>query len=170
MSFDASDFLAGLYGDRLATSTASPVDPVEGARETADRPGPPYPGFTILRIPDPTITSDASLLPPAIDAPSSPFHGWVCRPDHRDQPGWEPPALDESERWWAHPENIIEPGAACPQCGSLEKWWDPTGGEHCQRCEPDRLRRALDLASRSAALRSRTTGRPSESTPRADKG
>ena len=41
----------------------------------------------------------------------------------------------------------------CAICGFLGRWFDLLGGEHCQRCEAEALRRALALADRAERLR-----------------
>jgi len=127
MDFDTADFLQGLF-DGANPMIAKPAD-VEPAPESEVAP-------------DDTPAAYGALT--ADDAPAaSQFADWVRRQDATGRWGREAPDLPEWHRWWAHPENVIEPSEPCPRCGSLEKWWDLTGGEHCQRCEGDKLARVL---------------------------
>ncbi len=82
------------------------------------------------------------------------FADWVFRPDAHGRLGWETPDLDEADRWWARADfdDLPEPGEPCPKCGSLEAWWDLLGGQHCQHCDGERLRRSFDLAERAEAV------------------
>ena len=57
------------------------------------------------------------------------------------------------------PRSSVDPGKPCATCGSLDKWWDIVGGEHCQRCERDKVLRSQRIARRAAQLRKRSTAR-----------
>lgn len=52
-------------------------------------------------------------------------------------------------------EEIVERIEPCHQCGSLAKWWDMFGGEHCQICERDKFERGLWLWERLVRLKER---------------
>jgi len=167
MSFEASDFLGGLYGDRPAAPATD-----------RDAPGPEPPA-TAPRSPQehaPTHGADApdlgphapgdhgdGLQPQAADAPdldggplgSLDLDGWELKPDARGRLGLEPGDLPDGELWWASGGfgDLPEPGDGCPRCGSLETWSDLLGNRHCAGCDRDRLARALQLADRAARLR-----------------
>ena len=129
MSFDAADFLAGLFGG-AAAAVASP------------EPAPTPEGLTTESGPAPRGKPDAG---------PDPFEGWVLRPDVAGRLGWEPPDLPEERRWWACCTDeelptwddlvrgrvttrqwaggamyvratLPEPSSACPWCGRRD-WW-----------------------------------------------
>lgn len=163
MSFDATDFLEGLYDHRPAANSPE-------AGPAAPAPEPEAPGQSQaasganLKIPAPA-TSDPVAPGPQVDRPmgnttASPsaaldFTRWVRRRDHNGRWGWEPPDLEDSERWWARGdfEDFPEPGSPCPECGSLEWWEDAAGNRHCARCEAAGLQRTEILADQAARLR-----------------
>lgn len=122
MSFDAADFLAGLFGD--------------GAAAVAS-PGP---------APMPAAPAGEA------DAGPEPFEGWVLRPDVTGRMGWEPPDLPEERRWRARlrfedlptlaayfPAFASRPeDGPCPWCGRRDWWRSQAWPDvvRCGRCSP----------------------------------
>ncbi|MEN6452083.1 MAG: hypothetical protein ABFC96_16455 [Thermoguttaceae bacterium] len=103
---------------------------------------------TIIAVPEP----EAAPVP---DDAGGSFSDWVYRADALGVTGWQAPDLPEVAPFDALPV----PGPACPVCGSLEEWTDLLGGRHCQQCDGDWLRRALDWAERAARLREQSATR-----------
>jgi len=130
MSYHATDFLADLFGPTPSTAALVP--------EPDRQPDP---------VTAPAV-DPADLGPSGFDPAD-----WTRQPDATGRWGWEAHNRPEWQRWWAHSEDVIEPGEPCPHCGSLEKWWDLDGGEHCQRCEGDKLARGRRFAEKAARLR-----------------
>ena len=189
MSYEAADFLTGLFGgkppanlgtgpDAAGEPNPAPRQPQEHAPMHGGDPrdlGPDgAPGGPAVDAPG---DGSASTSPAATDAPDGPavdvagdpsggldFSDWVRRPDCNGRMGREAPNLPEADRWWSVGdfESLPEPGDPCPRCGSLETWWDLLGAEHCGHCEADKLKRALGLADRAARLRRRNPPRQNQ--------
>jgi len=125
VSFDAADFLAGLFGGGAAV-VAGP------------EPAPSPEVLTTESAPAPSAEPDAG---------PDPFDGWVLRPDVYGRLGWEPPDLPEERRWWARarfddlptlaayfPGSVrrVEDGP-CQWCGRRE-WWRSKAWPDVVRC------------------------------------
>jgi hypothetical protein len=155
MSFDAADFLAGLFGDGSVAPAAVPSgEPTGDALETPafgpdDNPGGAPEAATSGDHAPATGGATVGGEPPG----NLDFGRWVLRPDARGRVGWEAPDLPEAERWWAHPDQGATASEPCPRCGSLELWWDLLGQPHCQHCERAGFERAGEIAELAVRLR-----------------
>jgi len=135
MSYNAADFLAGLFEDGPAPSlSAIAIQADQSAvggkgcgdeRETAADSAP---------------TTNAT-------------YAWMSRPDVDDRLGLEPLDLRESARWWAETSFDELPAAdwTCASCGELAWWESLTGRRRCLACDPPT--RSRRLAARATKLR-----------------
>lgn len=107
MSFDATEFLQGLFGGEPLTVTKS-----TGQEPTAEVA---------------SATGDALA---AVESAE-----WIQRPDATGRWGWESPESKRC-RGDSTFEELPEPPPPCSNCGSLELWETPAGTWQCLYCDP----------------------------------
>ena len=166
VSFDATEFLQGLFGGDPPT-VAKPAghEPTaevfgeesitkvseEMARKASE-------AVTTVANEMVTVANKSEMETPATDSTlaASGFAGWIRRPDATGRLGWESP---ESPRCWGGStfEDLLEPPPACDECGSLELWETLAGTWRCLHCDPPTT--AIRLLEQAAAIR-RREGKP----------